>query len=206
MPEKEPENKSPAKKRFVPKRLSKAEMDNITSQIDQRLHDFVKEGKYKDVLIAMGNLGKYSLNNQIYILMQMPEATTVHECGHALAHSAYREDFEGLTPSEKREIKEIEAESIACVVCTFLGLDTQNFNFSYITGWADGDIDKFRENIDVISRHARTLIKVIQKEMVVEANKEKESGEVKAEGPATPPLQISMPMIPEAKNQEIEMA
>ena len=353
MPEKEPENKSPAKKRFVPKRLSKAEMDTITSQIDQRLHDFVKEGKYKDVLIAMGNLGKYSLNNQIYILMQMPEATTVHgmkkwntlgrhvkpgsksikifspilktveekvkdadgkdvvdkdgnpkkirkqivsgyeqgyvfdisqtvgkelnvyrfdetqvvenkdkilkglrkvakdngfsisyatkeelgegcyglcnhgtheikilegmsdlqeisttvhECGHALAHSAYREDFEGLTPSEKREIKEIEAESIACVVCTFLGLDTQNFNFSYITGWADGDIDKFRENIDVISRHARTLIKGIQKEMVVEANKEKESGEVKAEGPATPPLQIPMPMIPEAKNQEIEMA
>ena len=103
-------------------------------------------------------------------------------------------------------IKEIEAESIACVVCTFLGLDTQNFNFSYITGWADGDIDKFRENIDVISRHARTLIKGIQKEMVVEANKEKESGEVKAEGPATPPLQIPMPMIPEAKNQEIEMA
>ncbi len=353
MPENELEEKSPAKKKFVPKRLTKAEMDNITSQIDQRLHDFVKEGKYKDVLIAMGNLGKYSLNNQIYILMQMPEATTVHgmkkwntlgrhvqpgsksikifspilksieekvkdadgkeildqdgkpkkvrkqivagyeqgyvfdisqtdgkeinvyrfdnakivenkdrileglrkvakdngfsisyatkeelgegcyglcnhatngikilegmgdlqeisttvhECGHALAHSAYRQDFEGLTPSEKREIKEVEAESIACVVCTYLGLDTQNFNFSYITGWADGDITKFRKNLDVISRHASTLIKGINREMALGAQEEKETGEAKAEEKVAPPLQMPLPMVSGTKKQEIVMA
>jgi antirestriction protein ArdC len=313
---KEKENK---KKNFHPKKISKDEMGKITSQIEERLHDFIKEGKYKEVLISMGNLGRYSLNNQIYILMQMPEATTVngmkrwntlgrhvkpgeksikifapitrfrdvevrdeegntvldydgtplkerkqrivgyeqnyvfdisqtdgpeidvfrfdknkivenkatileglrkvverkgftisyatqeelgsgtyglcnhntheikilenmsdlqeisttvHECGHALAHSSYREDFEGLTQNEKREIKEVEAESIACVVCTYLGLDTENFNFSYITGWADGDISKFKKNLDVISSHARTLIKGIEKEVELEEKKE----------------------------------
>lgn len=352
MPEKEPENAASEKKRFTPKRFTKAEMESIVGQIDQRLHDFVKEGKYKDVLIAMGNLGKYSLNNQIYILMQMPEATTVHgmkkwntlgrhvqpgsksikifspilktieekekdadgkevlgedgnpkkvrrhvvtgyeqayvfdisqtdgreldvyrfdetkvvenkesilsglrkvaekggftisyatekdlgrgcyglcnhatheikilegmsdlqeisttvhECGHALAHSAYRDDFEGLTPSEKREIKEVEAESIACVVCTYLGLDTQNFNFSYITGWADGDISKFRENLDVISKHSRTIIKGIEREMASESAKEKEPGEAKPEGQTAPPMEMPIPMIQEPKRREIEM-
>jgi hypothetical protein len=54
------------------------EMDLITRQVDEKLHDFMKDGKYKEVLIAMGNLGKYSLNNQIYILLQKPDAVTVH--------------------------------------------------------------------------------------------------------------------------------
>ena len=303
------------KKTFKSKRITKEEMDDLTKEIDSSLERFIKEGKYKDVLISMGNLGHYSLNNQIYIIMQKPDArttygmkkwnslgrhvkpgeksirifspifkkteekdkddetktnekyvltgyqrgyvfdvsqtegkeidafrfdetklvedkdkileglkktikeagfdiryankeelgedcyglcnhknyeikileglsdlqeisTTVHECGHALAHSAYREDFEGLTPNERREIKEVEAESIACIVCTYLGLDTQNFNFSYITGWAEGDISKFRKNIDVISKHANTLIKGIEKEFVIEKAKEEAKEQV----------------------------
>lgn len=309
------------KKNYSAKRFTKQEMDDIISQIDQRLHDFMKAGKYKEVLIAMGNLGKYSLNNQIFILMQMPSAltvngmkkwnslgrhiipeskgikifrpvvkskevfvededgvivedkdgnmlkkrkdvlvgyqqgyvfdvsqtdgkpidvfkfdegktvenkdmilnalrktaedngfgilyanekdlgagtygecnhltheirilegmsdlqeisTTVHELGHALAHSGYREDFKGLTQEEKRGIKEVEAESIACVVCTYLGLDTENFNFSYIAGWSDGDIGKFKENLEVISKHARTIIDGIENEFALVRSKEKE--------------------------------
>ncbi len=276
---------------------SKHNIKQIIKDIDDSLERFIKEGKYKDVLLSMGNLAHYSLNNQIYIISQMPSARTVygirkwnslgrhvkkgetsikilvpirkkkekdesqteryyvasfkvgyvfdisqtdgkdlnvfrfdetkivenkgmiinglvkaansigysvsyiekenmnlgcygicnhqtkeikivknlsdlqqistlvHECGHAFAHSKYREDFEGLAQNEKKEIKEVEAESISCIVCTYLGLDTQNFNFSYITGWAGGDISKFRRNIEVISRHANTLIKEIEKSM-----------------------------------------
>ena len=302
------------------KRISHKEMEEITRGIDEKLHQFIKEGRYKEVLMMMGNLGNYSLNNQIYIIMQRPDArtvhgmkkwnslgrhvnpgeksikifspilvkkkdeekeqdagepkskgyickgfklgyvfdisqtsgrelsafrfdeteligekekilkaladvvskegftiryaskeelgdgcyglcnhltheieilegmsdlqeisTTVHECGHALAHSAYRKDFDGLTPQERREIKEVEAESIACVVCTYLGLDTQDFNFSYITGWAEGDITKFRKNLDVISRHAKTLIDGIERERSKENQKEHEIGDVPIE-------------------------
>lgn len=334
-----PEN-GKEKKKYVPRHYTKEQMEEITKQIDERLHDFIKEGKYKEVLISMGNLGKYSLNNQVYILIQCPEAKTVHglrkwnslgrhvipgskgikifspilkerekeitdedgclvldkdgnpkkekkssvvgyeqasvfdisqtegkeldvfrfdenyvvenkkeilkgledtvrkegfsvsyankeelgegcyglcnhltkeikilegmpdlqevstlvhECGHALAHSAYRPDFEGLTPIERREIKEVEAESIACVVCTYLGLDTENFNFSYITGWAEGDIAKFRKNLDVISKHAKTLIKGIEKEL--EAEKEPEKKE-----------EFIPVLIPKAPRKEAEMA
>lgn len=311
---------SEEKEEFHPKRISRKEMEKITKKIEGQLSSFIKEGHYKDVLIKMGNLGHYSLNNQIYILMQKPDATTVHglrawnnlhrsiklgekairifapiitkedeldeegkpigkrkevrhgyklgyvfdvsqtngkdldvfkfdekkavenkesilralwkvanengfhvgyaskeelgegcyglcnhrdheihilkgmsdlqeisttvhELGHALAHSAPRKDFEGLTQVEKREIKEVEAESIACTVCSYLGLDTTNFNFSYITGWADGDIDKFRKNLSVIQKHSMSIINGIEKEMARERIAKKES-EIKAPLPS----------------------
>lgn len=110
--------------------------------------------------------GCYGLCNhkkkQILLLEGMSDlqtvSTMVHESGHALAHGPYRSGFEGLTAKERREIKEVEAESIACVVCFHLGLDTENFNFSYISGWADGDISKFRKNMDVIGQYSGELI------------------------------------------------
>ena len=108
-------------------------------------------------------------------------STMVHECGHALAHTPYRKSFEGLTLHEKKEIKEVEAESIACVVCSYLGLDTENFNFSYISEWAEGDISKFRKNIDVIGQYATELIDgiemVFQQERIkkYEAQKQEEA-------------------------------
>jgi Zn-dependent peptidase ImmA (M78 family) len=287
------------------KPYSKEEVKEILSQIDEKLNDYLKSGRYKDVLMMMGNLGNYSLTNQIYILLQNPEATHVagmkgwnylgrsvkkgekalrifapikgkktdeltdgeghavldengnkitrtydivkgfkpsyvwdisqtsgreikplkfgempskeehdiimkgltdtvktigfqveyatketlgegcyglcnhmekkilllegmnptqevstlaHECGHAFAHNPYKRDFSGLTSSERREIKEVEAESISCTLCTYLGLDTTDFNFAYIATWADGDLTKFRKNMDVISEYANKLI------------------------------------------------
>ena len=78
-----------------------------------------------------------------------------------------------------RDIKEVEAESIACVVCSHLGLDTENFNFSYITGWAEGNISKFRKNMDVISHYSLRLIDGIdtafEEDRKLKAKMEKES-------------------------------
>jgi Zn-dependent peptidase ImmA (M78 family) len=312
------------------KPYTKEEVDLILKQVDEKLQEFLKEGKYKDVLLMMGNLGRYSLINQIYVLLQKPDATTVngmrqwnwlgrsvvpgqraikifapiretvtkdeldengkpvldadgkpvkeahevvrgfkpsyvfdvsqtqgkdpqafkfdekktveskktileglaevakeagytishagkeelgegvyglcntkkhtiqildgmsdlqeisttvHECGHALAHTAYRKDFAGLTPRECRKIKEVEAESIACVVCSWLGLDTENFNFSYITGWAEGDLAKFHKNMDVISSHANTIIGGIDRQFAkerIKAAQERKASEAKA--------------------------
>lgn len=308
-------------KNFEVKPYSKEEIEKILAEVDSKLTDFIKSDKYKDVLMAMGNLGKYSFTNQIYILIQNPDAVTVngmkqwnylgrsilpgekalkifaplvgkeqvqladkdgnpildedgntktkeiekvkgfkpsfvfdisqtkgkelevfkfdeniavedkdmiiqglsnvvekkgfsieyttenelgkgcyglcnykekkikllsgmsdiqtistlvHECGHALAHSPYRDNFEGIIELPDRDIREVEAESIACVVCSHLGLDTENFNFSYITGWADGDITKFRKNMDRIGMYSGNLIEGIDT-VFAQTKKEKEA-------------------------------
>ena len=91
-------------------------------------------------------------------------STTIHECAHMLAHSVSRMDFEGISIEEKRQIKEVEAESIACIVCSYLGLDTKDFNFAYICNWSDGEISKFKNNLEIISRYARIIINKIEEE------------------------------------------
>lgn len=84
-------------------------------------------------------------------------STIIHECGHMLAHGKPRADFKGLTSNERREIKEVEAESIACIVCDSLGLDTKDFNFGYILNWSDGDIKLFRKNLSIVYDYAKVI-------------------------------------------------
>ncbi|MGB9112690.1 MAG: ArdC-like ssDNA-binding domain-containing protein [Acidimicrobiales bacterium] len=63
----------------------------------------------------------------------MQVKTLAHELGHALMHEA------GVTVAD-RQFKELEAESVAFVVCRALGLDSGDYSFGYVAGWArDGD-------------------------------------------------------------------
>lgn len=55
--------------------------------------------------------------------------TLAHELAHALLH----EDFDG-----GRALAELEAESVAFVVCAQLGLDTDEYSFGYVSVWAGG--------------------------------------------------------------------
>lgn len=88
--------------------------------------------------------------------------TLVHEVGHALAEERVRNNFKGLTVKEQKKIKEIEAESVALVVSNRLGLNTADFNMAYITTWSDGDIDKFKSNIDVIRSVSYQILSCVE--------------------------------------------
>lgn len=59
--------------------------------------------------------------------------TAVHEVAHALLHCG-----KGHNPHE-RASNEVEAESIAFMVCGALGLDTGPFSFRYVAQWATGE-------------------------------------------------------------------
>jgi antirestriction protein ArdC len=56
--------------------------------------------------------------------------TLAHELGHAILHA----DRAGLC----REQAELEAESVAYVVCAGLGIDTSEYSFGYLAVWAGG--------------------------------------------------------------------
>jgi O-methyltransferase involved in polyketide biosynthesis len=54
--------------------------------------------------------------------------TLAHEIGHALLHEQF----------DNRVLAELEAESTAYVICQALGLDTSDYSFGYVAGWAGG--------------------------------------------------------------------
>ncbi len=59
--------------------------------------------------------------------------TLAHELGHAILH----EPGEGRPDS--RPLLELEAESVAYVVCQNLGIETSDYSFGYVAIWADGN-------------------------------------------------------------------
>jgi antirestriction protein ArdC len=56
--------------------------------------------------------------------------TLAHELAHAILHG----ERHGLV----REVAELEAESVAYVVCADLGIDSSQYSFAYLATWAGG--------------------------------------------------------------------
>src|SRR4029077_21024295 len=82
--------------------------------------------------------------------------TLAHELAHAILHS--EADCSGLT----RAAAELEAESVAFVVCNDLGLDSSAYSFGYIATWAGGgeDADKaISASAQRINRAARSILR-----------------------------------------------
>jgi antirestriction protein ArdC len=56
--------------------------------------------------------------------------TLAHELAHAILHG---DSYQG-----SRELAELEAESVAFIVCSSLQLDSSEYSFGYLAGWAGG--------------------------------------------------------------------
>jgi len=53
---------------------------------------------------------------------------------------------------------EVEAESVAYIVTGAKGLDTSNYTFGYVTGWADGNPDQIRDTAETVLGAARAIL------------------------------------------------
>ncbi len=89
------------------------------------------------------------------------EVDNTHETGqqaktlaHELAHEALHKTNRGALT---RNMAELEAESVAYVVCAHFGLDVEVRASRYIALW-DGDSKALRESLDRISKTAREII------------------------------------------------
>lgn len=71
--------------------------------------------------------------------------TMIHETVHAKLHAI------GSSGAEfARDDKEIQAESIAFIVCAHYGLDTSEYSFPYVASWSSGDEKQLMTNLQVI--------------------------------------------------------
>ena len=106
--------------------------------------------------------GFYSPSNQsITIKGGMSDAQTiktmVHEISHAKLHNP-----EALKEDGKRKSKgtiEMEAESVAYIVCQHFGIDTSDYSFGYIAGWSEGKgTEELKESMQSIRETSSEMI------------------------------------------------
>ncbi len=75
--------------------------------------------------------------------------TLAHELAHVLMHE------HGLSCRERREV---EAESVAYVVCHAAGLATADYSLPYVAHWADGDLRIVQATATAVLDTARTIL------------------------------------------------
>ncbi|MCR5230380.1 MAG: ssDNA-binding domain-containing protein [Solobacterium sp.] len=101
-------------------------------------------------------------DRQIVIQKDMSPLQTVKTLIHEMAHSILHDGEEG-SMKERRQ-KEIEAESTACAVCCHYGLDSSEYSFGYIAGWAaDRELKQLKESMDVIREASDRIISDIDR-------------------------------------------
>lgn len=87
--------------------------------------------------------------------------TLAHELAHVLLHDPMQVDLtDGDAPPawfRHRGHAEVEAESVAFLLCTACGMDTEGYSFPYVTGWAAGP-DGTADVDDVLAASAERVL------------------------------------------------
>lgn len=86
--------------------------------------------------------------------------TLVHEIVHAKLHDPLLvPDSEG----KSRAKKEVEAESVAYVVCQRFGLDVSDYSFGYVASWSkDKELSELKDSLETIHKTSVEIIHAIQ--------------------------------------------
>jgi len=108
--------------------------------------------------------GYCRMGSNIGIREGMSEVQTIsviiHEIVHERVHDK-RKIVENEEPKSKTVI-EVEAESIAYVVCQRFGIETSANSFGYIAEWGSRDMSELKESLDTIRKEASSLITAIE--------------------------------------------
>ena len=83
--------------------------------------------------------------------------TVIHEMVHAKFHNLEAQQMkEG---KQSRNSKEVEAESVAYIVCQHYGIDTSGYSFAYVATWSQGkEMPELKESLNTIRQAASELI------------------------------------------------
>lgn len=102
------------------------------------------------------------VNHRIIIREGLGDAhtfkTVMHELAHANLHDP-RVAPEGLT----RSVAEVEAESVAFIVCEYFGVKSDAYSFEYVTGWAGRDVDAVMSTGARVMTCAKHIINALEK-------------------------------------------
>lgn len=127
--------------------------------------------------------GCYNHKEQkIYINEGLSQIQTIsvmiHEASHAILHALPVENGEIVGKHEKdRRTREVEAESVAYVVCQHFGIETGDSSFAYVTSWRKNkELPELKASLECISKTAAKMIEdITEKCPSLTVSKEKET-------------------------------
>lgn len=87
--------------------------------------------------------------------------TAIHELAHSRHHSIAETDQKNL--HKDQATREVEAESIAFVVCEHFGLDTADYSFGYLGSWSSNkELPELKASLQVIRDGALQIINELE--------------------------------------------
>ncbi len=106
--------------------------------------------------------GHYDLaEKEIVIKSGMSDLQTIKTAIHETTHSILHKDKEHTKDSKTMEV---EAESVAFVVCQHFGLDTSDYSFGYLASWSsDKDLPELKSSLQTIQKTAHEVIGQLDK-------------------------------------------
>lgn len=131
--------------------------------------------------------GFYHLEDKKIVVQDgMSEVQTIKTLLHEMAHEKLHD--KDNVPEAKdisRNGKEVEAESVAYVVCQHYGINTSDYSFSYVTGWSEGkETPELKASLDKIRQTASEFIYQIDQKMeVLMADKDQVQESAKTSSP-----------------------
>ena len=126
--------------------------------------------------------GYYSqTEKRIAIQEGMSEVQTVKTALHEMAHQKlHAKEVVAKSDDKSRRSKEVEAESVAFVVCQHYGIDTSDYSFSYVAGWSAGkETPELKTSLQTIRDAASQMISAID-DKLEEHSKAKETTKKKS--------------------------
>ena len=148
----------------------------------------------------------YYEENRIAINEGMSELQNIKSAIHEISHATMHDTDPDDPARPDRRTREVQAESIAYVVCQHYGLDTSDYSFSYVAGWSSSkELTEVKGSLEIIRSTAAKLIETIdrnfaeiQKEKAAVREQEAQPIQQEPQEPAAQPEQA----MPEATPQE----
>lgn len=150
--------------------------------------------------------GYYSqTEKRIAIQEGMSEVQTVKTALHEMAHQKlHAKEVVSKSDEKNRRSKEVEAESVAFVVCQHYGIDTSDYSFGYVAGWSDGkETPELKMSLQTIRDTSSQMINTIDDKMEEQA-KAKETQKSNPEKGSIQELADKLIQAAEARGMSLE--
>lgn len=112
----------------------------------------------EDLSFMTGAKGYYSpRKDKIVINKDLEDLQTAKTLIHEYAHSILHKETD-----KNQSQREIEAESLAFVICDYFGIDTSEYSFGYIASYANKDYSELKSILVNIQSKAHEMIELIE--------------------------------------------